>query len=176
MALRIIQPTPWRARTASVSSERVLFCVAEEEGLVGCLDTPGVGGMGEDGLEAYHDPFAGDVFHGDFGRGGHCEDRVMFGAVLRLGAFKLLSVVDGGVRLAAWMMNTTTTTMRDEDEDTTQVGERNGGRYIHVSTGRKQRVRIGGVAEARVNTSSWQPIHAILRRTFQLQTAGLSLT
>jgi hypothetical protein len=26
MALRVIQLMPWRARTASVSSERVLFC------------------------------------------------------------------------------------------------------------------------------------------------------
>lgn len=26
MALRVHQPTPWRARVASVSSERVLFC------------------------------------------------------------------------------------------------------------------------------------------------------
>lgn len=26
MALRVSQPTPWRTRMASVSSERVLFC------------------------------------------------------------------------------------------------------------------------------------------------------
>jgi len=39
IALRIIQPIPWRARTASVSSESVLFCVVEGR-LVGCWDGP----------------------------------------------------------------------------------------------------------------------------------------
>jgi hypothetical protein len=92
MALRITQPMPWRARTASVSSERVLFCVVEE-GLVGSYH--GVWGMSGERLGAHHDPFAGDVFHAYLWRGCHCEGRLMLCAVLRLGAFKLLGAVDG---------------------------------------------------------------------------------
>ena len=66
----------------------------------------------------------------------------------------------------------------DEDEDAAlYCRERNRRRcdrmkewrslYIHVSTGRKQRVWCGAVAEARVNTKLL---------TFPLQTAGLLLT
>ena len=80
------------------------------EGLVLCEGGGRVSGLlrydevgGEwGGIGAHHDPFAGDIFHGDFWRGSHCEGSVMFCAVVRLGAFKLL----GGVRLATWMMTT----------------------------------------------------------------------
>jgi hypothetical protein len=63
MALRVIQLMPWRARTASVSSERVLFCLVL------------VCGCGPGQLKAlnemifpgtYHHPLAGEVFQRNF--------------------------------------------------------------------------------------------------------------
>jgi hypothetical protein len=75
MALRVIQLTPWRARTSSVSSERDLFCgVLGSVGLLFCAG----GTESERGAErevkrreTYHHPLAGEVLDCDFWWCGH---------------------------------------------------------------------------------------------------------